>query len=78
MNLIDPRGLEAREWLDYTGDNLASLVSIMVVSSGDDWREWGSHVRQVLTFRGILIPIPDLFEDWQEWAFRFNQAIAPL
>jgi hypothetical protein len=76
VNVIDPRGLDARDWIDYTGDNLVSLVPIFRVETGDEWRRWGDYVRQVLNRRGIIVPAPEGYADWIEWAFRFNQVIA--
>ena len=78
MITVDPRLTDTRDWLDYTGDNLSGLVRVMKVESGDQWREWGDYVRQVLRIRGILVPQPDQFNEWEEWAFRFNQAIAAV
>jgi hypothetical protein len=78
VNLVDPRGLETRDWVDYTADNLSSFVRVMKIADGSQWREWGDHVRQSLRSRGILVPQPDQFDDWEEWAIRFNQVIEPL
>ena len=70
--------MDAIEWIDRTGDILSPFVSVMKVSDEDQWREWGTHVRQTLRQDGILIPVPDSYRDWIEWAFRFNQVIALL
>jgi len=78
VNLVDPRGLEKREWVDYTADNLSAYLRVMKIESGDQWKEWGSYARQTLFRRGIVVPDPTQFEDFEEWASRFNQIISPL
>lgn len=78
MNVIDPRGMPALEWFDATADLLSGEIPLMILRNGEEWREWGYHARQTLTFRGILIPDPDQYKDWIEWAFRFNQVVAPV
>lgn len=75
MNVIDPRGMEPLEWIDTCADLFSAIVPTMILRTGEDWREWGYHVRQTLSVRGILTPDPDAFE-FEEWAMRFNQTIA--
>lgn len=78
MIVVNPFNMDTRDWVDRTTGNLASLVSVLKITDGDEWRTWGSHVRQVLNRKGILTPDPDEFEDWREWASRLNQIISPL
>lgn len=78
MIVVIPYGMETRDWVDRTASNLARFVSVLKIQRGDEWRVWGSHVRQVLAVKGILTPDPDEFEDWTEWASRFNQIISPI
>lgn len=75
MNVINPVGMPPREWVDASADLLADIIPIMILRTDEEWREWGYHVRQTLSVRGILIPDPDTFE-FEEWAQRFNQVIA--
>jgi hypothetical protein len=76
--VVIPHGMDTRDWVDRTAGILAPLVSVLKIQSDDEWRTWGSHVRQVLSVKGILTPDPDEFEDWVEWASRLNQIIATL
>lgn len=79
MNVIDPREVDAMEWFDSTIDLLSSIIPPMILRDHErEWREWGYHVRQTLSIRGILTPDPDAFPDWRDWAFRFNQIIAQV
>lgn len=78
MIVIVPHGMDTLDWIDRTSSNLAPFVSVLKLDTGDEWRRWGSHVRQVLSVKGILTPDPDEFEDWVEWASRLNHIIATL
>lgn len=79
MNTIKPQGLSARDWMDFTGSFLSRFsVSVLKVEREDQWREWGSHVRQALIRRGIIIPVTDPYTNWQDWADRFNQIAQAL
>lgn len=78
MNVIRPQGMNARDWMDFTGNLLGPFVTVIRVETEDQWREWGFHIRQVLTRRGIIIPIPDQYDDWRDWAERFNQMVQAL
>jgi hypothetical protein len=78
VNVIIPYGMDTLDWIDRTSNNLSGLVSVVKLDSGERWREWGSHVRQVLSVKGILTPDPDEFEDWTEWAARLNHILATL
>jgi hypothetical protein len=74
---IDPRGMTAIDWIDTMADMLSGSIPMMIVRDGDEWKQWGYHVRQTLSLRGILTPDPDTYEKWDDWAFRFNQVIGP-
>lgn len=78
MNIIDPRGLTAVEWCDYTADNLAGIVAPMKISGEAEWKDWARHAVQNPRLGGLNPPNPNYFEDWREWADRFNQAIYTL
>jgi hypothetical protein len=77
MNVVDPRGLDPLEWVDRSTGLLIAVIPLLKLESGDQWRRWGYHVRQILSLRGILIPNPDEYQDFEDWAMRFNQVIAP-
>lgn len=67
------------EWCDSVADNLAAVVQPMKVDSDADWRRFGEYVLSAARRRlGAVVPDPAQFSDFEEWAMRFNQAIAPL
>lgn len=78
MNTISPEGLDTVEWCDETSGNLSALVPVMKVSREEEWREWGAHALKNLRARGVVIPDPYQFRDFNEWAFRFNQVVERL
>jgi len=78
MNVIDPRGMKAMEWIDRTAALLDRFVTVMKAESDDDWREWGSHVMEDLRRAGVEVPDPFGFSSWDLWADRFNQVISEL
>jgi hypothetical protein len=71
--IIDPRGLTATEWCDYMADELTVLP--MKIARDEDWRDWARHVIQDPSIARHNPPNPEFFEDWQEWAFRFNESV---
>lgn len=75
---IDPRGLTPMEWCDYTADILASIMPPMKVQDDDGWREFGAYVSASVRRVGAQTPDPYRFDDFEDWAFRFNQGIASL
>jgi hypothetical protein len=76
--VVDPRGLTPREWCDYTADNLSGIMSPMKVDRDEDWRRFGAYALAQIRRFGVLPPDPLQFDDFEEWAFRFNQVIAPV
>lgn len=70
-NIIDPRGLDALEWLDYTTDTFSEVIPVMKLRSDDEWRTWGYHARRFFP----QVPDPDEFDNWSDWADRFNQVM---
>lgn len=79
MNIIDPRGQDVGDWIDTVVDLMSAFVPVMILRDAEtEWKMWGYHVRHTLRFRGILVPDPGPYDDWAEWAMRFNQTIATL
>lgn len=72
---IDPRGLDVIEWCDYMVDELNQFGPVPRLLDPREWRAWGEVVIQ---FQGLLKyspPEPRFFDEWREWAERFNQAV---
>lgn len=69
--VIDPRGLDAVEWMDYTADEFSALIPPFRVTGEGQWREWGANARRAQS----RVPDPYQFADWRTWAERFNQVM---
>jgi hypothetical protein len=41
----------------------------------EDWRLVANNVAQLATFLNYPVPDPQLYEDWQDWAFEFTEII---
>lgn len=78
MIVVDPLGLPALEWFDSTGDNLSWIVAPMKLQDVSEWKTWARHVVQNPTIGGLSPPNPDQYDNWEEWAVRFNQTISTL
>jgi len=76
--IIDPTGLSAVEWCNRVSGELSSLVSPFPLRRERDWKIWARNVVRVPAVSAVSPPNPDAFEDWRDWAFRFNQAIYSL
>lgn len=74
--IIDPRGLDAITWANQTIPSLARLgVLAPSLQDEEQWRQWGLVVMQDPRVARFNPPIPQGFDDWREWAVRFNQAV---
>lgn len=72
--MIDPRGMTAIEWTDRMALLLPG-VSPLKLDPGQDWKTWARHVIQYPSISQYNPPNPDRFDDWVEWASRFNQSV---
>lgn len=73
--MIDPRHMEVKDWCDQMVQNLAPLVNAPQLLNPKDWQTWANSVISSPQIRVLHPPDPRLFDDWREWAFRFNQAV---
>lgn len=73
--MIDPRHFEVKDWCDQMVQNLAPLVNAPRLLDAKEWKTWANAVVSNPTVRTFHPPDPGLFDDWREWAFRFNQAV---
>lgn len=71
--MIDPIGMTAVEWTDRMAILLP--VTTMKINREQDWRVWARHVLQATEISRYNPPQPDAFDDWTEWARRFNQTV---
>lgn len=72
---IDPRGMTVIEWTDRMALPLDSMVIPERLDDPKQWREWATNILDTPNFEGQNAPNPYQFDDWREWAMRFNQVV---
>lgn len=75
--MIDPRGMrDAREWVDFVTLPLQQIgVTPRRLDDPKNWKSWAFNVVQSAHLARFNPPDPRYFDDWMEWAFRFNQVV---
>lgn len=64
------------EWTDQMAQTLPfPVVRLFEV---DNWKEWARNLIQYPTVSAFNPPDPEFFNDWREWAVRFNQVVGQL
>lgn len=72
---IDPRGMTVVEWTDFMAIPLFGYAKPSRLDDPAAWKEWALNVIQSPKINVFNPPDPRHFEDWQDWAFRFNQVV---
>lgn len=73
---IDPRIVkDVVEWSDFMTAPLLPLSIFRRLDDPEKWQEWAYHLVQSQKIAAFNPPDPRLFDDWKEWAFRFNQVV---
>lgn len=72
---VDPRGMTVVEWADRMSLVLDSMVIPERLDNPEEWREWATNIIDTPNFEGQNVPNPYQFDDWVEWAMRFNQVV---
>ena len=73
--MIDPRGLSATQWCEITALGLSSVGTIPPLENEFHWGDWAYSVIQIPGIAHYAPPDPRQFSDWEDWAFRFIQAV---
>lgn len=73
--MIDPRGMTVTDWCDTVTHTLRQYGPIPVLLTAESWPRWAVEVLQIPQVFKYSPPDPRGFDSWQEWAFRFNQAV---
>ena len=71
--MIDPRTYTATEWMQRVGSAL-SFTSFLI-SNDAQWKDWALYVMSYPQVSQFSPPDPRLFENWMDWAIRFNQCV---
>ncbi len=72
---IDPRGMTVIDWTDNMGFVLDKMVIPERLDDPTKWRGWATNILDTPSFEGQNAPDPYQFDDWMEWAMRFNQVV---
>lgn len=72
---VDPRGLSVQEWAAFSTPALARIATVPLLTEGRDWQQWAWVVMQSPKVAKYTPPDPRFFNNWQDWAFRFNQVV---
>lgn len=77
MSIVDPRGLSSViEWADYMFPTLEQYGGVASrLLNENDWQKWGSGLLAMSGIAQVGAPNPYQFDDWREWAMRFNQTL---
>lgn len=75
-DLIDPRFLTVQEWTDSMTFSLSNESDLPRLDDPKAWKEWAMNVLQDSLVSQMNPPDPRFFDDWREWALRFNQALS--
>ena len=72
---IDPRGLSVFEWTDFMATELLGRSLPPRLDDSDKWKGWALQVCQSPRIAAFNPPNPLQFDDWRQWAERFNQTV---
>lgn len=77
MIQLDPRYMDAKHWFDQRTQDLtlAGYSGIPILKDADHWIDWARTVIQLPKIAALSPPLPDHFQNWQDWAQRFNQVL---
>jgi hypothetical protein len=78
MFVIDPYGWEVVEWVDRMTPSLEPFGDVPELLAEGEWRDWARSIIQNTQIARCQPPDPGLFNDWREWACRFNQTVYGL
>jgi len=71
--VIIPYGMPEPDWFDTTTLDLVQYGPLARYEGS--WRECAVQWLQNPQIAAFDVPRPDGFDDWRQWASRFNQAI---
>lgn len=74
MNIF-PRGMAVKEWCDQNVPLLAVYGQAPFLQEESEWQQWGMSVCKNPGVAKFNPPNPLFFDDFYEWAERFNSAV---
>lgn len=73
---VDPRILDTfEEWVNATELSLRKLTILTPIPADENWKRWAYEVIQDPALEQYRPPDPTAFDDWREWATRFNETV---
>jgi hypothetical protein len=75
--IVDPRGMrDVREWADFIMLPLDQFgVTPRRLDNPDNWKDWAFDLMQAARLESFDVADPRGFDDWVDWASRFNQVV---
>jgi hypothetical protein len=61
------------EWTDMMALELERYGVVSRLDEPERWKDWANRVIAMPKIAVTIPPVPDLFNDWREWAERFVQ-----
>lgn len=72
---VDPRNITLEQWAADTTLPLSRLCLVPLLLDPKGWKQWAQVIIQSRNVAVYTPPDPSRFDDWRDWAFRFNQAV---
>lgn len=69
-----PGRMDLLDWADQISHDLDPYGSFGRLDSKDQWQNWAMNLLNTSSLKGAL-PVPYDFDDWEDWAERFCQAV---
>lgn len=74
MNIY-PRGLTVKQWCDFNVPLLAQYGQVPFLTVESEWQHWGEVISKNPGIAAFNPPNPRFFDDFYDWAERFNSAV---
>lgn len=73
--ILDPRGMGVIQWTDFLNLDIGVHGIVPRLDDATQWREWAAAVNLLPGISRQLPPNPYDFDNWIDWAFRFNDTV---
>ncbi len=75
MTSIDPRYMTVTEWADRMNLLVDPICLPERLDDPEEWQDWATNLMDSCTNEGQNIPDPYAYDNWMDWAERFNQVV---
>jgi hypothetical protein len=72
---VDPFYASIEAWADETVGMLYNLSAVPRLDAPGEWIGWATDLIGLPAIAAYNPPDPKTFDDWREWAMRFNEAM---